>query len=147
MQYLNEKRCLEDLKKTLNAVFTEEIVVQNGELKEDVIEEVEETPVEEVVDETKTGLPLADTHYAVSKEGKKCFVYIYETEGTLVLLLRLTDEYAESFRAAGKKIMRSAFPKSKDAWYSIIADDTYSETDIQEILTDACNMAKQTGFS
>ena len=115
MQYLNEKRCLEDLKKTLNAVFTEEIVVQNGELKEDVIEEVEETPVEEVVEETKTGRPLADTHYAVSKEGKKCFVYVYETEGTLVLLLRLTDEYAESVRAAGKKIMRSAFPKSKDA--------------------------------
>ena len=142
MQYLNEKRCLEDLKKTLNAVFTEEIVVQSGELKEDVIEEVEETPVEEVVEETKTGLPFADTQYAVSKEGKKSFVYVYETEGTLVLLHRLNDEYAESVRAAGKKIMRSAFPKSKDAWYSIIADDTYSETDIQEILTDACNMAK-----
>ena len=58
------------------------------------------------------------------------------------MLLRLTDEYAESVRAARKKIMRSPFPKSKDAWYSIIADDTYSETDIQEILTDACNMAK-----
>ncbi len=91
---------------------------------------------------TKTGLPLADTHYAVSENGKKCFIYVYETDAALVLLLRLSDEYAETVRAAGKKIIRSAFPKSKDSWYSIIVDDTYSEEDIQKILTDACNMAK-----
>ena len=91
---------------------------------------------------TKTGLPLADTHYALGKNGSKCFIYVYETDAAVVLLLCLTDEYAESVRASGHRIIRSAFPKSKDSWYSIILDDTYSEADIQEILVDACNMAK-----
>ena len=91
---------------------------------------------------TKTSLPLADTHYAVSENGKRCFIYVYETDAAVVLLMRLTEEYAESIRAGGHRIIRSAFPKSKDAWYSIIADDTYTEEDVQKILTDACNMAK-----
>ncbi len=92
---------------------------------------------------TKTGLPLADTHYAIGDDGKKkCFIYVYETDAAVVLLLRLTDKYAESVRAGGHRIMRSAFPKSKDSWYSIILDDTYSEADFQKILVDACNMAK-----
>ena len=92
--------------------------------------------------ETKTGLPLADTHYAISDKGKKCFVYVYETDGTVVLLLRLTETYAESVRAGGHKITRSAFPKSKDSWYTVILDDTYSEADIRELLVDAYNMAE-----
>jgi len=91
---------------------------------------------------TKTSLPLADTHYALSDKSKRCFIYVYETDAAVVLLLRLTDEYAESVRKSGHRIIRSAFPKSKDSWYSIIVDDTYSEEDIQEILIDACNMAK-----
>ena len=91
---------------------------------------------------TKTSLPLADTHYAIGEKGKKCFIYVYETDAAVVLLLCLTDEYAGSVRAGGHRIMRSAFPKSKDSWYSIILDDTYSEADIQEILIDAYNMAK-----
>ena len=91
---------------------------------------------------TKTGLPLADTHYAISEKGSKCFIYVYETDAAVVLLLCLTDEYAASVRAGGHRIIRSAFPKSKDSWYSIILDDTYTEADIQEIIMDAYNMAK-----
>ena len=91
---------------------------------------------------TKTGLPLADTHYAIGANGNKCFIYVYETDAAVVLLLCMTDEYAESVRASGHRIMRSAFPKSKDSWYSIILDDTYTEEDIQEILIDVYNMAK-----
>lgn len=91
---------------------------------------------------TKTGLPLADTHYAVSENGKRCFVYVYETDAAVVLLLRLTEEYADGVRKGGHRIIRSAFPKSKDAWYSLIVDDTYTEADIRTILADACNMAK-----
>ena len=91
---------------------------------------------------TKTSLPLADTHYAISENGKRCFVYVYETDAAVVLLMRLTEEYAESIRKGGHRIIRSAFPKSKDAWYSIIADDTYTEEDIRKILADACEMAK-----
>ncbi len=95
------------------------------------------------VNQTRTGLPLADTHYAVNEDGKTCFVYVYEINGTIVLLLRLTEVYAETVRAAGKRIIRSAFPKSKDVWYSIIVDDSYSEADVREILSDAYDLAKQ----
>jgi len=91
---------------------------------------------------TKTNLPLADTHYAVSQKGKKCFVYVYETEAAVVLLLCLNEKYADGIRSGGHRIIRSAFPKSKDAWYSIIVDDTYTEDLIQKILVDAYNMAK-----
>ena len=67
---------------------------------------------------------------------------MYETDAAVVLLLRLTEEYVESIRKSGHRIIRSAFPKSNDPWYSIIVDNSYSEEDIQEILIDACNMAK-----
>ncbi len=92
--------------------------------------------------QTKTGLPLADTHYALSEVGKKCFVYVYETNGTVVLLLRLSEAYAETVRGKGKKIIRSAFPKSKYAWFTVILDDTYSEDDIEELLDAAYDQAK-----
>ena len=91
---------------------------------------------------TKTNLPLADTHYAIGEDGKKCFVYVYETDAVVVLLMRLNEEYAESVRTSGHKIVRSAFPKSKDAWYTVIADASYTEDDIQELLTDGFNLAK-----
>ena len=94
------------------------------------------------VNKTKTGLPLADTHYAVKEDGKTCFVYVYETDGTVVLLLRLTEEYAKTVKEAGHKIIRSAFPKSKDAWFTVILDDTFTEDDIQELLDGAYDQAK-----
>ena len=91
---------------------------------------------------TRTGLPLADTHYAVTADGKRCFAYVYEIEGTVALLLRLSEDYAETVRKSGHKIIRSAFPKSKDAWYSVIVDDTYGETDVTSLLVAAYNHAK-----
>ena len=94
------------------------------------------------VNQTKTGLPLADTHYAVKEDGKTCFVYVYETNGVVVLLLRLTEEYAKTVQEAGHKIIRSAFPKSKYAWYTVILDDTYTEDDIQALLDGAYDQAK-----
>ena len=91
---------------------------------------------------TKTGLPLADTHYALREDGKTCFVYVYETDAAVVLLLRITDEYAKTVTDSGRRINKSAFPKSKDTWYSLVVDATCSEADIREILADAYNMAK-----
>ena len=207
--YLNEKRCLEDLKKTLIAVETEEVVVENGELKEDVIEAVAETPVEAAVEEvaadvaeeipeetvdeapeketeeeaegvslkeniavakatvshsavnkqyvadylkakfdegvrlnlrgneTKTGLPLADTHYAIGEEKNRCFVYVYEVEGTTMLLVKVGDEYGQALATTHPIVKRSAFPKSKSLWYSVIVDDSFAPEEIEKILDDA----------
>ena len=75
-------------------------------------------------------------------DSKTCFVYVYETDAAVVLLLRITDQYAKSIQDGGHRINKSAFPKSKDAWYSLVVDDSYSETDIREILADAYAMAK-----
>ena len=94
------------------------------------------------VNETKPGLPLADTHYAIKEDGKTCFVYVYETNGVVVLLLRLTEEYALTVQEAGHKIIRSAFPKSKYAWFTVILDDTYAEDDIGALLDAAYDQAK-----
>ena len=77
--------------------------------------------------ETKTGLPLADTHYAVKGEDKACFVYVYEVP-TVMMLVRLPEDYAAALLKKHSGVKRSAFPKAKFAWYSVILDDTFSRT-------------------
>ena len=49
---------------------------------------------------------------------------------------------AKTVEEAGHKIIRSAFPKSKDAWFTVILDDTFTEDDIQELLDAAYDQAK-----
>lgn len=90
----------------------------------------------------ETGLPPVNVHYVLSDGEKNCFSYVYETDGAVALLLRLTESYAKSIRDGGHKIHRSAFPDREGAWYGIIVDDTYTEADVREILFDACEMAK-----
>ncbi|MCR4726327.1 MAG: SUR7/PalI family protein [Clostridia bacterium] len=251
VQYLNEKRCVIDLKKTLVCIAAEEIRVAEGEAKNDVIEEVEEfveEPVatvaeevaEEIVDdeaeeaieefedeliaeedleedaeafaedaeevteeeleeheedtvslkenlaiakatvshskvhkqyvadylkgkyddgvelnrrenETKTGLPLADTHYAVRENHKNvCFVYVYEVGETTMLLVKLDEKYGNALAEKHELVKRSAFPKAKHAWYSVIVDDTFPESEIQSILDEAygyCGGKRKEGLS
>ena len=59
-----------------------------------------------------------------------------------MMLMRLNEEYAENLRASGNKIQRSAFPKSKDAWYTVILDDTYTDATVKKLLDDAYDQAK-----
>jgi len=79
---------------------------------------------------TKTGLPLADTHYV----NGKCFAYVYETEGAIILLAKMFDDYANTLKEKHPNINFSAFPKSKDTWYSLILDDSYTKDDVKRIL-------------
>ena len=92
---------------------------------------------------TKTGLPLADTHYVDGKEGKKCFAYVYETEGSIILLAKMDDEYAKSLQKNHSQINKSAFPKQKNTWYSLIIDDTYSEEEFEGILDELIGEVKE----
>ena len=218
VQYLNEKRCLQDLKYALICVTTEDVQVLNGTLAADEIETVplvDETPAEEVAtedvaeevavteieeetipeedfaedetpekdpnagvslkenielaratvshskinkqyvadylrlkyaegvvinrrgNETKTGLPLADTHYAIGEEKNVCFVYVYEVEGTTMLLVKVDDEYGTALAEKHPIVKRSAFPKSKSPWYSVIVDDSFTAEEVEKILDDA----------
>ena len=83
---------------------------------------------------TQTGLPLADTHYVVRQNGKECFVYVYEVDGVVMLLAQLKESYVKKLLKTHKNIYKSAFPKSKKAWYTIIVDNTYTQADVEEIL-------------
>lgn len=97
--------------------------------------------------QTKTGLPLADTYYTYcsvkqenGKETKKkvCFAYVYENNGACLVLAKLDKNYANSLRKSKKSIMPSKFPKSKlNDWYSIIVNDTFTEEEIHTILINA----------
>lgn len=88
-------------------------------------------------DFTVTGLPLADTHYVKLEEGKKkCFVYVYQTGGAMMLLIKANPDYVESLRLQHPEVHDSAFPKSKEPWNSVVLDDTYSDDDVRKLLDD-----------
>ena len=89
----------------------------------------------ERVNETTTGLPLADTHYVKDKKGKKiCFVYVYETEGAMMLLLKTKDPLGKEMKKEHESVRRSAFPKAKDAWYSVVVDDSLTNAQVEDML-------------
>ena len=92
---------------------------------------------------TKTGLPLADTHYVDGKDGKKCFAYVYETEGSIILLAKMDSKYAEKLQEKHSQINLSAFPKQKNTWYSLIIDDTYSNEEFEGILDELIGEVKE----
>jgi predicted DNA-binding protein (MmcQ/YjbR family) len=92
---------------------------------------------------TRTGLPLADTHYVDGKEGKKCFVYVYETEGSIILLAKMDSKYAEKLQEKHSQINLSAFPKQKNTWYSLIIDDTYTNEEFEGILDELIGEVKE----
>ncbi len=109
-------------------------------LEEEFGEELERNVYDDLIN---TGLSDADAYYAVSGNDKRSFAYVYDVKDGIALLVRLNEMYAESVREEGHKIVRSAFPKSKDVWYSIVVDDSYSEADVREILSAAYDLAKQ----
>ena len=92
---------------------------------------------------TKTGLPLADTHYVDGKDGKKCFAYVYETEGSVILLAKMNEDNAEKLQQKHAQINKSAFPKQKNTWYSLILDDTYTQRDVEDILDELIGEVKE----
>lgn len=79
-------------------------------------------------------LPLADTHYVVGAK-KVCFIYVYETEeGGVMFLVKASKKLAETLRKKHEKVYKSAFPKAKQVWYSVIVDDNFSADDVKKML-------------
>ena len=92
---------------------------------------------------TSTGLPLADTHYVKGEDGKsKCFVYVYETQGSMMLLVKANYDFAKNLKANHPNVHKSAFPKSKEPWNSIVLDDTFSDDDVKQLLDDVIALNK-----
>ncbi len=82
------------------------------------------------------GLPLADTHYTLNSGNRTCFVYVYETNGSVLLLIKSTSDYADTLKNKHKLVNLSAFPKSKDSWYSVAIDDSWDEKGVYKMLDD-----------
>ena len=81
-------------------------------------------------------LLLSDNHFALAGGKRVCFTYVYEDEGKVVMLLRLSEKDAARIHAAhGATGVKSAFPKNKDEdWYSVVVDATFTEADVKEAL-------------
>ncbi|MBR4800948.1 MAG: hypothetical protein IK048_04710 [Clostridia bacterium] len=90
--------------------------------------------VNERENKTSTGLPLADTYFALDENNRKCFAYAYEVDGASLLLVNADSEFEAVIKQKHKNINLSAFPKSKDEWYSLPLDDTYTEDELKGIL-------------
>jgi predicted DNA-binding protein (MmcQ/YjbR family) len=84
---------------------------------------------------TKTGLPLADTHYVTANGQKVCFAYVYETAGAMMLILKTKDALGKEL-AKNPSVSKSAFPKAKDSWYSVIVDDSLTNAQVEKMLDD-----------
>lgn len=89
------------------------------------------------------GLPLADTHYVLGNGNKKCFAYVYETDGAVLLLVKAPSDYADKLKKEHKLVKPSAFPKSKDTWYSVPVDDSWTENQVCAMLDDLIKLNKE----
>ncbi len=86
---------------------------------------------------TKTGLPLADTHYVLFGENKKCFIYVYELDSEAFFIVRTTEEIANAIAAKHPLTAPSAFPATRDGgkWFAVMFDDSYkSIDDVNEVI-------------
>lgn len=84
-------------------------------------------------------LPLSDNHFALAGKKRVCFTYVYEDEGRVVMIVRLSEKGAAAIHKAHKAtVLRSAFPKNKDRdWYSIIVDDSFTDAQAYAVLEEA----------
>lgn len=91
----------------------------------------EEVKLNRRANKTKTGLPLADTHYVFTGAKNKCFVYVYELDDDKAMLLLKTDgQTAEEIAQKYPSFVKSRFPKSRrEQWYTLIPDSGFSSSD------------------
>ncbi len=90
--------------------------------------------VNERENKTSTGLPLADTYFALDSGNRKCFAYAYDIDGASLLLVNADSVLEDNLKPNHENVNLSAFPKSKDTWYSLPLDDSYSEDELKGIL-------------
>ena len=91
---------------------------------------------------TSTGLPLADTHYVNTPKGKKCFMYVYETTGNPLVLLKISNSYYKKLKDDGFTINKSQFPKSKHSWSSLVLDAKIKTDDVKKAIEAAMEFVK-----
>lgn len=88
-------------------------------------------------------LPLADTHYVKEGKNKVCFAFVYEVNNTVMLLLKISKELGRKFAKSHTNVRTSAFPRSKEKWYSVIVDDSFTNDDVESLLSESYIDAQQ----
>ena len=70
-----------------------------------------------------------------NKDGiRKCFIYVYETEGSTLLLGNAKEELFDELKDKGKVVSKSLFPKSKDLWITIPIDSSYTVNEVNYVI-------------
>lgn len=82
-------------------------------------------------------LPLADTHYVLDGNNRVCFAFVYEINNTVMLLLKISKDTANKLAKSHNSVHASAFPRSKEKWYSIIVDDSFTNENVENILDES----------
>lgn len=88
-------------------------------------------------------LPLADTHYVLSGEKKTCFAFVYEVNNTVMMLLKISAAQGKKLAKDHKTVHVSSFPRSKNKWYSVIVDDSFTNEDVETILEESVFQMKE----
>ena len=60
-----------------------------------------------------------------------------------MLLLKTKDELGETLTKPHKTVRKSAFPKSKKHWYTVVVDDTFTKADVENVLTHSYEHVKK----
>ncbi|MBO4479063.1 MAG: hypothetical protein J5774_01715 [Clostridia bacterium] len=84
-------------------------------------------------------LLMSDTHFALADGKRVCFTYVYEDEGKVMMLIRLSEKEAQEVHAAhSHTCFKSAFPKNKEKdWYSVVVDGSFTGAVVYEVLDKA----------
>lgn len=82
-------------------------------------------------------LPLADTHYVIEGEREVCFAFVYEVNETVMLLLKVSKALGNKFAKGHTSVRPSAFPRTKEKWYSLIIDDSFTNSEVEKVLDES----------
>ena len=89
---------------------------------------------------SKTGkggvLPLSDNHFTLKGGNRVCFTYVYNIEGSVLILVKANMDYYKSLKKYHKLVTVSKFPKSNMPWLSIPVDDTWTSEEFFSMLDD-----------
>ena len=88
-------------------------------------------------------LPLADTHYVIEGKEKVCFAFVYEVNETVMMLLKVSKDLGSKFAKGHTNVRPSAFPRSKEQWYSVIIDDSFTNSEVEKVLEESYLQVKE----
>ena len=60
-----------------------------------------------------------------------------------MMLIKVSSKLGNKFAKGHSTVNLSAFPKSKESWYSVIVDDSFTNEDVEAILDESFAQVKE----